>query len=95
MARTGTPPRLSRDSIDFSELQEQESENPPVPFSYLTKEVAQINNLVSCYMTYTDPEAHKLVHGEIVAALFTVDGVFGVWCGLVEAEIENCGKFIQ
>ena len=35
--KTGTPPRLHRDSIDFSRLQVQPGDEPPVPFSYLNE----------------------------------------------------------
>eukprot|EP00043_Microstomoeca_roanoka_P010997 m.103948 g.103948 ORF g.103948 m.103948 type:complete len:685 (-) comp15059_c1_seq1:133-2187(-) len=59
--RTGTPPRLDGRTIDYSGLIEQKSENPPEPFSYMTEQVAQIDNLVSCHMTYTNPEGHKIV----------------------------------
>lgn len=37
--KTGTPPRLLRDSIDFTHLQKQEADNPPVPFSFLSEAV--------------------------------------------------------
>jgi tRNA uridine 5-carboxymethylaminomethyl modification enzyme len=36
--KTGTPPRLHRDSIDFFTLQEERGDDPPVPFSYLTSD---------------------------------------------------------
>lgn len=37
--KTGTPPRLLKDSIDFTLLQKQEPDNPPVPFSFLNEAV--------------------------------------------------------
>lgn len=37
--KTGTPPRLAKDTIDFSGLQERAADNPPVPFSFLSEAV--------------------------------------------------------
>lgn len=37
--KTGTPPRLAKDSINFSGLEERVPDNPPVPFSFLSKAV--------------------------------------------------------
>lgn len=37
--KTGTPPRLAKDTIDFSGLEERTADNPPVPFSFLSKAV--------------------------------------------------------
>jgi len=37
--KTGTPPRLSKDTIDFSGLEERAADNPPVPFSFLSEAV--------------------------------------------------------
>eukprot|EP00055_Hartaetosiga_balthica_P015906 m.97592 g.97592 ORF g.97592 m.97592 type:complete len:701 (-) comp8990_c0_seq3:2133-4235(-) len=63
--RTGTPPRLDRDSINFSSLIEQQSDFPPTPFSYMTSEVDQINNLVSCFMTNTTSQCHEIVEATL------------------------------
>lgn len=37
--KTGTPPRLAKDTINFSDLEERVPDNPPVPFSFLSKAV--------------------------------------------------------
>lgn len=37
--KTGTPPRLAKDTIDFSGLEERAADNPPVPFSFLSEAV--------------------------------------------------------
>lgn len=57
--RTGTPPRLDGNTIDLSALQEQKGDSPPVPFSYLSKEIKQ--KQVSCYITATNDNTHKII----------------------------------
>jgi tRNA uridine 5-carboxymethylaminomethyl modification enzyme len=61
--KTGTPPRLHRDSIDFSRLQEERGDDPPVPFSYLTQRLARPQ--VSCHLLHTTPRVRELVHERI------------------------------
>ena len=57
--KTGTPPRLSASSIDYSATQEQVGDNPAVPFSFLT---ANINvPQVSCYITRTNSKTHQII----------------------------------
>jgi tRNA uridine 5-carboxymethylaminomethyl modification enzyme len=57
--KTGTCPRLDKDSIDFSRLKIQEGDNPPKPFSFSTKKLTQ--SQVSCYITYTNKNTHKII----------------------------------
>ncbi len=60
--KTGTPPRLAKDSIDFSVLQEQPGDENPEPFSMRTP-IDEFPYLpqVSCYLAYTSPEVHKIL----------------------------------
>lgn len=57
--KTGTCPRLDGRTIDFSKLEPQESDNPPKPFSFLTKKIK--NKLVPCYLTYTNLTTHEAI----------------------------------
>jgi len=57
--KTGTCPRLDGRTIDFSKLEPQESDNPPRPFSFLTKKIK--NKLVPCYLTYTNLTTHEAI----------------------------------
>ena len=61
--KTGTPPRLSSKSINWDILEKQVSDFPPPAFSYLNieKGVKMIDSLISCAMTYTNEETHRLV----------------------------------
>lgn len=55
--KTGTPPRVDINSIDFSKVEEQHSDNPPQPFSFQTEEIS--NKLIPMYLTYTNPDTHN------------------------------------
>ena len=55
--KTGTPPRIHRDSIDFRNTEEQAPDQPPVPFSFQTKSLRARRQL-SCYITYTNETTH-------------------------------------
>lgn len=57
--KTGTPPRLQRSTIDFSQLQEQPGESPPRPFSMMTDGITQ--RQISCWLTATNEAVHDLI----------------------------------
>ncbi len=57
--KTGTTPRLDAKTIDFSVLEPQHSDIPPIPFSFSTEKIT--NPLVACYMTYTNEQAHNFI----------------------------------
>jgi tRNA uridine 5-carboxymethylaminomethyl modification enzyme len=57
--KTGTPPRLDQDSIDFSVMIPQPGDDPPPPFSYRTRHI--VNRQVPCHLTYTNPRTHEMI----------------------------------
>ena len=57
--KTGTPARIDARSIDFSVLEPQHGDEPPVPFSFLTDH--KIENRMDCYLTYTNPRTHRII----------------------------------
>lgn len=59
--KTGTPARIDKRSLDFSKMQEQKGDERVVPFSFTTDpEDVQIEQ-VSCWLTYTNQETHKII----------------------------------
>ena len=63
--KTGTPARISKKSIDFSKMAEQKGDERVVPFSFSTDpETVQIPQL-SCYLTYTNEETHRIIRENI------------------------------
>ncbi|UTW55477.1 tRNA uridine-5-carboxymethylaminomethyl(34) synthesis enzyme MnmG [Kordiimonas sp. SCSIO 12610] len=61
--KTGTPARLDGRTIDWDKCEEQPGDNPPVPFSFMTYEVTVPQ--ISCYMTRTTIETHKIIEDNI------------------------------
>lgn len=57
--KTGTPPRLDRNTIDFSVMVPQAGDDPPSPFSYRTERIEQPQ--VLCHLTYTNARTHEII----------------------------------
>ena len=57
--KTGTPPRLDGTSIDYANLQVQEGDKPPQPFSFLTREIATPQ--IVCHITNTTEATHAII----------------------------------
>ncbi|MET0516525.1 MAG: tRNA uridine-5-carboxymethylaminomethyl(34) synthesis enzyme MnmG [Nitrospiraceae bacterium] len=61
--KTGTPPRLDRDTIDFAAMTVQPGDDPPIPFSYRTEHLSQ--GLLPCHLTYTNQQTHEIIRENI------------------------------
>ncbi len=60
--KTGTPPRIHKDSVDFSVLEVQEGEEYITPFSYRTdKEALHSICQVPCHVVYTNEQTHRVI----------------------------------
>ncbi len=60
--KTGTPPRVNRNSIDFSELIEQKGDGEIIPFSFLNQgKIFDPQKQESCYLTYTNKETKRII----------------------------------
>src|SRR5499427_11078383 len=57
--KTGTPPRLDSQTIDFSVMLPQLGDDPPPPFSYRTERI--INQQVLCHLTHTNRATHDVI----------------------------------
>ena len=61
--KTGTPPRIYTDSIDYSVLEPQPSENNRIYLSYFTKQ--NTNKNINCYITKTNNKTHKIIRDNL------------------------------
>lgn len=86
--KTGTPARVSRDSIDFSQLEVQEGDEVTVPFSYTTK--ADPENKVVCHIAYTNDETKRVILENLHRSpLYAgeIEGVGPRYCPSIEDKI--------
>ena len=88
--KTGTPARIDRRSIDFSKMEEQKADERVVPFSFSTDpEDVQIDQ-VSCWLTYTNEETHKIIRENLDRSpLFsgTIKGTGPRYCPSIEDKV--------
>ena len=59
--KTGTPPRIKRDSIDFSKTKLENGDSVYHTFSFDNKVYYDVDKQVPCYLTYTTEETHKII----------------------------------
>ncbi len=63
--KTGTPARIDKRTIDFSKMEEQKGDVKVVPFSFSTDPESLDKEQVSCYLTYTNEETHKIIRDNL------------------------------
>jgi tRNA uridine 5-carboxymethylaminomethyl modification enzyme len=61
--KTGTPPRLHRETIRFDRLREDRGDDPPVPFSFMTS--SAVRNQIVCHGLHTNDRVHDLVRRNV------------------------------
>lgn len=86
--KTGTPARVNRNSIDFSQMEEQCGDEKITPFSFETKNPGE--NKVSCYLTYTNAETHKIITDNLHRSpLYSgmIEGIGPRYCPSIEDKI--------
>lgn len=86
--KTGTPARVKRSSIDFSELEVQEGDEPTVPFSYDT--LTPVENKIVCHVSWTNDDTKQIILDNIHRSpLYSgkIEGVGPRYCPSLEDKI--------
>ena len=86
--KTGTPPRLSRRSIDFSKFDAQKGDDVPVPFSFTTPRIDRAQ--IDCHLLHTTERVHELVRQHIGASpLYNgqIEGIGPRYCPSLEDKV--------
>ena len=86
--KTGTPPRVLRRSVDFDEMELQEGDALPVPFSYATQDPPE--NRAVCYLTWTTEETRRIVQENLDRSPLyggVIEGVGPRYCPSFETKI--------
>jgi len=86
--KTGTTPRLDAKTIDFSKLQPQPGDDPPLPFSFDHDRISQ--SQVPCWLTRTNERTHEIIRGGLDRSpLFTgvIEGRGPRYCPSIEDKV--------
>ena len=88
--KTGTPARLLKNTINYENLEEQLGDKKPEPFSYMSSHIT--NEQVSCHITRTTKETHKIIKDNISkSAMYSglISGVGPRYCPSIEDKVER------
>jgi tRNA uridine 5-carboxymethylaminomethyl modification enzyme len=86
--KTGTPARLDGRTIDFSRLEKQEGDDPPVPFSFSTERIE--TRQVPCHIAYTNPRSHDIIRSGLDRSpLYAgiIEGIGPRYCPSIEDKV--------
>ncbi len=88
--KTGTPPRVHRDSIDYDQVEVQAPDPEPIPFSFSNESIQR--EQINCYIGYTNEKTHDILRtGFDRSPLFTgvIKGVGPRYCPSIEDKIKR------
>ncbi len=88
--KTGTPARVDKRSIDFSKMEEQFGDERVVPFSFSTDPESVQKDQVSCWLTYTNEETHRIIRENLDRSpLFSgaIEGTGPRYCPSIEDKV--------
>ncbi|WP_032123307.1 tRNA uridine-5-carboxymethylaminomethyl(34) synthesis enzyme MnmG [Clostridium amazonitimonense] len=86
--KTGTPARVNRRSVDFSQTVEQKGDDVIVPFSFMSDDITR--EQLSCYLTYTNENTHNVIRENINRSPMyngAIEGVGPRYCPSIEDKI--------
>jgi glucose-inhibited division protein A len=86
--KTGTPPRVLRDTVDFSKLAPQPGDQPPLPFSHRTARIEQPQ--VFCHLTYTSEATHDVIRANLDRSPLyggVIEGIGPRYCPSIEDKV--------
>ena len=88
--KTGTPPRIYRDSVDFSKMEVQPGTEGKLAFSYTTKDFKPIEEQELCYLIHTTDETKKIIEANLSkSAMYggMVEGIGPRYCPSIEDKV--------
>ena len=90
--KTGTPARMLRDTIDYSKMKEQKGDDEIVPFSFMNEGKEYDIDQISCWLSYTNAETHKIILDNIEKSAMYSGNIVGVgprYCPSIEDKISR------
>ena len=90
--KTGTPQRIDKKTIDFSQLREEPGDNKYLTFSFDLKPQYKLEDQLPCHLTYTTRETHKIIKDNLnkssmYGALDDIEGIGPRYCPSIEDKI--------
>lgn len=88
--KTGTPPRVNGNTIDYSKTEEEPGDKVPRHFSYESKDEDYLKNQISCWMTYTNPVTHNIINNNLDRSPMFSGDIVGVgprYCPSIETKV--------
>jgi tRNA uridine 5-carboxymethylaminomethyl modification enzyme len=88
--KTGTPPRVHRDSVDYAACEPQPGDEPPVPFSFRTPPGSLPERQALCWRTATNPAVHALIRENLHRSPMYSGAIAGIgprYCPSVEDKV--------
>lgn len=88
--KTGTPPRVNGNTIDYSKTEEEPGDEIPRHFSYETRDEDYLKDQISCWMTYTNDETHKIINANLDRSPMFSGDIVGVgprYCPSIETKV--------
>ena len=88
--KTGTPPRIKRDSVDFSKTERHDGDDVKRFFSFDNKSFLEIEDQWPCYLTYTSPNTHDIINLNLEKSSMysgVVEGVGPRYCPSIEDKL--------
>ena len=88
--KTGTPPRIKANSIDFSKMQEEDGDQEYYTFSFDNPPFYKINEQQKCYLLYTNEKTHEIIRNNLEKSAMYGGYVTGIgprYCPSIEDKL--------
>lgn len=88
--KTGTPPRVNGNTIDYSKTEEEPGDKEPRHFSFETSDDDYLQDQISCFMTYTNPQTHEIINANLDRSPMFSGDIVGVgprYCPSIETKV--------
>lgn len=90
--KTGTPARMKKDTLDYELMKEQKGDEKIVPFSFLNEDRNYDIDQISCWLSYTNEDTHRIILDNIEKSAMYSGNIVGVgprYCPSIEDKVSR------